>query len=446
MKKYVLLFFAMLSVVTVSAQTWNESTQDAAFEAPNSVLTSPTWHSNDRKNGEYTFRTNGTFTFKMNAINDGYSIVYIVPGTWRRKGTQLTIVANYASADIRLRNPEKYSARIQEEAKRGINEAKTQLHRKGTVTSLYELLRLDADYLVMGSSNGKMYNDLTPERYISSKAKERIAKKEEERRLAEEKAAEERRLAEEKAAEERRLAKEKEKQLRLAEYEKLLAEYKSGDNIRPFIVNGVPFKMVLVEGGKFKMGCTSEESDYYNQLAKRVKLSDFMIGETEVTQELWEAVMADNPSYIKNEMNPVETVYLEDCKTFIEKLNNLTGQQFRLPTEAEWEFAARGGNKSQHFKYSGSNNLEDVAWSRGDGDYIEPHPVGTKKPNELGLYDMSGNVWEWCEDPKSGKSIKRGGSIKDVGAEIEVWFRDPNYGHGGSPYVTGFRLALSISE
>ena len=190
--------------------------------------------------------------------------------------------------------------------------------------------------------------------------------------------------------------------------------------------------MIKVEGGTFSMGATSEQgiyvdddekpvrsfilSDYYDEKPVRsFILSDYYIGETEVTQELWEAVMGSNPSYFKgNNQRPVEYVSWYDCQEFIKKLNQLTGKEFRLPIEAEWVYAARGGKYSKDYvyKYSGSNNADEVAWYN-DNSCDETHPVKTKKANKLGLYDMSGNVYEWCNYPIPSKGkvrVLRGGS------------------------------------
>ena len=169
---------------------------------------------------------------------------------------------------------------------------------------------------------------------------------------------------------------------------------------KTYTANGVSFDMMMVKAGTFTMGATSEmkalNSD--EKPTHQVTLTnDYYIGKTEVTQALWKAVMGNNPSYFKGDNLPVENVSWDDCQKFISKLNSLTGQNFRLPTEAEWEFAARGGNNSNHYQYSGSNELGDVAWYDGNsGD--KTHVVATKQPNELELYDMSGNVWEWCSD------------------------------------------------
>ena len=176
-----------------------------------------------------------------------------------------------------------------------------------------------------------------------------------------------------------------------------------------YSANGITFTMVEVRGGTFMMGATSEQnSDTYSDEypPHYVTLSNFRIGQTEVTQELWKAVMGNNPSHFQGDLKrPVENVSWNDCQRFINRLNSLTGKHFRLPTEAEWEFAARGGNNGHGYKYSGSNTLGQVAWywnnipsqNRGNNGY-GTQSVGKKNGNELGLYDMSGNVHEWCQD------------------------------------------------
>ena len=227
-----------------------------------------------------------------------------------------------------------------------------------------------------------------------------------------------------------------------------------------FTVNGVTFKMVAVEGGTFMMGATEEQgsdadSDEYP--AHQVTLSSFAIGQTEVTQALWVAVMGSNPSSFIGELAcPVENVSWDDCQTFIIKLNEITGKHFRLPTEAEWEFAARGGNLSKGYKYAGSNDIGEVAWYNGNASR-KTHPIATKNPNELGLYDMTGNVWEWMQDwyasysgdaqtnpigPVSGSSrLNRGGGWKDVVKSCRVSNRGDN--PPSTRYnLIGLRLAM----
>lgn len=174
--------------------------------------------------------------------------------------------------------------------------------------------------------------------------------------------------------------------------------------------NSINISMVYVSGGTFTMGCTSEQgSDCSDdeKPAHSVTVSSFNIGKYEVTQAQWKAVMGasaslSNPSYFKGDNLPVEYVSWNDIQTFITKLNQMTGKRYRLPTEAEWEFAARGGvsatlNNRQSYKYAGSNSIGSVAWYT-DNSGSKTHPVGQKSPNELGIYDMSGNVYEWCSD------------------------------------------------
>ena len=244
--------------------------------------------------------------------------------------------------------------------------------------------------------------------------------------------------------------------------------------VETFKVNGVSFTMVKVEGGTFTMGATAEQdSDAQNweKPTHQVTLSSYFIGQTEVTQELWKAVMGSNPSaftsangYTDDLSRPVEKVTWSACQTFITKLNALTGKTFRLPTEAEWEFAARGGNKSKGYKYAGSNTINDVAWylssipsqTQGAEGY-GTQPVATKVPNELGLYDMSGNVWEWCKDwlddyssgaqtnptgPSSGYyRVARGGAWDSTASDCRVSAR--NGGETSVGYFdAGLRLAL----
>ena len=218
-------------------------------------------------------------------------------------------------------------------------------------------------------------------------------------------------------------------------------------DVETITVNGVSFDMIKVEGGTYKMGGTVNDNE---KPIHDETIATFQIGKTEVTQELWQAVMGTNPSNFKGEANlPVEKVSWTDCNTFIAKLNELTGKNFRLPSEAEWEYAARGGNKSQGYTYSGSNTIGDVAWYT-DNSSSKTHPVAQKKANELGIYDMSGNVWEWTSDkystdysqPRtSSYRVARGGSWNGGATYSRVAHRD-NDSESAATSRRGLRLAL----
>ena len=220
-----------------------------------------------------------------------------------------------------------------------------------------------------------------------------------------------------------------------------------------YVVDGVSFTMVVVDGGTFTMGSARLDAE------KSVTLADYAIGETEVTQELWQAVMQRNPSYYRgNVQNPVEYVSWNECQKFITMLNRLTGANFRLPTEAEWEYAARGGKESKGYRYSGSNTLGNVAWYISNSS-VKPNPVKSKSPNELGLYDMSGNVSEWCDDRyydfsdssgthaeetlKNDYFVFRGGSWSDSEAMCRVGKRN-NATSKLKKSNRGLRLALTL--
>ena len=227
------------------------------------------------------------------------------------------------------------------------------------------------------------------------------------------------------------------------------------------VKNGITIDMVKVEAGTFMMGATSEMQNPFDdeKPVHQVTLTnDYYMGKYEVTQALWQAVMGRNPSKFKGVNLPVEQVSWKDCQKFISKLNSMTGRKFRLPTEAEWEYAARGGKRSRGYQYSGSSTISDVAWYLGNGVGITTQPVGTKQANELGLYDMSGNVWEWCQDwHDSYVSSPQTNPTGAVSGKYRVcrggnWFYDANAcrsstRNSGAPgdrnIFTGFRLVLS---
>ena len=231
-------------------------------------------------------------------------------------------------------------------------------------------------------------------------------------------------------------------------------------------VGGVSFKMVKVNGGTYTMGARDNDTEAFNseKPAHQVTVSSFYIGETEVTQALWVAVMGsnNNPSHFTGDLNrPVDQVSWNQCQEFITKLNQMTGKQFRLPTEAEWEYAARGGKMSKGYKYAGSNDINEVAWwgyeKGGTCVTYGTCPVASFKPNELGLYDMTGNLFEWCQDwyggyssepqtnptgPETGTDrIVRGGSW-DFDAKFCRLSCRRSYSSNGNYVCNGLRLAM----
>ncbi len=224
-------------------------------------------------------------------------------------------------------------------------------------------------------------------------------------------------------------------------------------------VAAISKNMVHVKGGTFTMGASDDDEDASSEEkpAHEVTLSDFYISKYEVTQEQWVEVMGSNPSNVKGDSLPVERVGWNEVQRFITKLNEMTGKEYRLPTEAEWEYAARGGNKSKGYKYSGSDDVDEVAWYSGNSGGTT-HPIGMKLPNELGLYDMTGNVFEWCSDwygsyeseaqtnpqgPTSGTNhVYRGGGYRSNARISRVRYR--TYGFPSlMNYDLGFRLARS---
>ena len=220
----------------------------------------------------------------------------------------------------------------------------------------------------------------------------------------------------------------------------ILTKIESADYVE--VANGLNMKMVYVQGGTFQMGANDSDARSEEKPVHSVTLDSYYIAETEVTQAQWYAIMGTNPSSRSGDDRPVESISWYNAKAFCEKLSELTGKKYVLPTEAQWEYAARGGNKSQGYKYSGSNTIGDVAWYEGNND-SHTCAVKQKQPNELGLYDMSGNVWEWCSDwyddyssysqtnptgPSSGsKRVERGGNYFNSAASCRVSNRNSYY-------------------
>lgn len=217
------------------------------------------------------------------------------------------------------------------------------------------------------------------------------------------------------------------------------------------------YGMVFIQGGTFQMGCTNEQTHCFEdeRPIHSVTLNSYYLSKYEVTQSLWQELMGANPSNFKNENHPVENVSWHDAQEFIVRLNKKSGKNFRLPTEAEWEFAARGGVRSEKYLFSGSNSITEVGWYNGNGSRTT-HQVGTKLPNELGLFDMTGNVLEWCSDGNGRYPDSH--QINPLGNKVETdkivrgggWFSDAKYcrnasrdcKNAGSRFSSlGFRLA-----
>ena len=402
-----------------------------------------------------------------------------------------------AEAERKTREEAEIARKAREEAERKAREEAEQKAREEAARIAHEVAirkaREEAEAKVLAQAKAMIEAERKAREAAEAKAAEAARKAEAEReareqaeRIAREKFAAER-VAREEAA---RIAREKAETERKVKVEAEFINNLNGDTTvmpscsteagskrqkserkaeKKFHIGGVSFDMIWVEGGTFCMGATSEQGDDAygdEEPVHSVTLSGYYIGKTEVTQALWESVMCSNPSTIQDNDLPVENVSWDDCQEFIRKLNSLTGQNFRLPTEAEWEFACRGGNNSRGYKYSGGNDIDNVAWNTdnsGRKTWLRGisgrrvHHVATKLPNELGIYDMSGNVFEWCSDwygdysihaqtnPKGSDDgvyrVLRGGSWG-----INARSCRSSYRSGGSPSFRssylGLRLAL----
>ena len=219
-----------------------------------------------------------------------------------------------------------------------------------------------------------------------------------------------------------------------------MAEHKDETYVET--AKGINLKMVYVEGGTFAMGSNSGESD--EKPVHNVTLDSYYIGETEITQAQWRAVMGSNPSGYTGDNRPVENVSWHDAQEFCKKLSELTGKRYVLPTEAQWEYAARGGNQRKRYTYSGSNNIDEVAKYDSSGGHSN---VKSKKPNELGIYDMSGNVWEWCSDWYSSSSYSSSSQINPQGPNSGSYrvLRGGSWRHDASYCRVAYRFSINPS-
>ena len=443
----------------------NAKTMDVAFEASSSMISSVgTWYHfsyttlHDRRTlmvtpEKWLFKADGTGSAsRPSSITVDYQNVkridlqIIIPMTWKKVRDNFICNLNTAKQTTKFTNSNQVKLMSAREKYDIEQKLKATLAMGGiikTISTENQIMKYNNDIIIMKGDilmgDGSFY-------FISQSGINKLKKKRAGYNIREAK-----RIAEEKTRLEEKAKREAEENAK-KEAEWIARIEAEGGKI--YEVNGVKFAMVRVEGGAFEMG----GSKYDEIPIHKVTLNSFFISETEVTQELWEAVMGNNPSYFKGKQLPVESVTWDDCQAFIAKLNQLTGQQFRLPSEAEWEYAARGGKYCENYTYSGSNDCNEVAWFADNGN-SQTHEVASKAPNKLGIYDMTGNIAEWCYDwydknyysssslnnptgPENGYSrILRGGSWSNMSTYTRVVYRGHNLPLEKDDDI-GFRLAL----